>query len=1275
MNSTVKVTALLVTMVMVIGMLSLTSEDSVANPTGGWDEHADTTWYTGHENDTGYTLVDAADLAGLAKLVNENGVTFQNKTISLTPDTVYDLSAYYWIPIGNSARSSDVTEDTKVFSGTFDGAGSTISGLTDGSYTPGEASVDSDNEFLYGLFGFTNDATIKNLTLTEVNIDVYENGSTLGNSVGALVGYGLGTLTITEVSVSGTVTAQDSSAGVVGRFYGTSLSITDSNNSAIIYSPTKTGGFVGYAATNLQSATFTNCSNSGSIKGTLVGGIVGMFGKPADISTSISFEGYINNGAIVSTTDSPTSQMGAGGILGWEMGNDTNTGSITITGCNNTGDVCTSESKLQHAGGIVGYDNGTLIVENCTNSGSVYSIGNAGGIVGYNQGQLSIKNSKVTENPTISGGSASAGIVATIGGTTAELDSCTVEATISAPTSSDVYGQSYGYAVGKVSQMDLTISNMSDTSGIELIGVSYSTGDDQISLMKCDLATPLVWAMNGAPTTGDCSLTLSLEESTLAGVEFYKGRLIIESDDSSRIGSLVAGSFSSKDYLKDLGETSAGGVSITISSGTTLNVGTCMAVESTEEGFTSTSNSVKGVDSDSSIIVESSGTEAEFMSAGAYSWEDDAWKSYVDTSAYAGKYYAQKEDGIWFLAVILDDRGNGIAYKAYPNEADNKPESIDTQEPFVVTSIDTSDSGEDKLYIDLIERTDQSTYLQYTKAPGTVSWNLHTHYKSLVGTESKPVYDLYRAAPEGEEWFDYSYDSTTGFVPYYLVDAVELGRGNVTITINSGEHSLAVDSTDFHGTSLTVQAVEGADIVIHGFTVNGNTENKPTLTLEGLTFDGVENGSVSVGLFSNVTVEGCTFNDRVLSVDVGKIKDPNTSTCTGSTVIRDCTFNNVELTDDLYAASISNGTILFEGNTVDGYSRGANLRGAGTDGGSITATGNTISNLLAENEGAIQIAESIGGKAVSITDNTISNCKAAIAVHDGCAGTPSSFAVSENTISGTSVGILYKTDGDKIASQVQVDADNNLYVGTDGIATAISVSSDGGADTSGLVKCDTWYVDEDKNITNEDLTSDVQLVEGFNKPIAVSGNTITMSAAEGAQVNLDVTFGGGDRLLVGGTVSSLTVTVSIKPAAGGTDVDAMYDVTLKGITASGTYTITLGFDTPVDTVVEDVNVFYYVDASTRGDEMPVESFDSDSVTFTTTHLSLYGVELVTSLEPAPEPDDPSFSGDEDDYVPLPPSVNGSSGSSDDTVTIVACAAAAVVAALMAVFLVLTYRKD
>lgn len=47
--------------------------------------------------------------------------------------------------------------------------------------------------------------------------------------------------------------------------------------------------------------------------------------------------------------------------------------------------------------------------------------------------------------------------------------------------------------------------------------------------------------------------------------------------------------------------------------------------------------------------------------------------------------------------------------------------------------------------------------------------------------------------------------------------------------------------------------------------------------------------------------------------------------------------------------------------------------------------------------------------------------------------------------------------------------------------------------------------------------------------------------------------------------------------------------------------------------------------------------------------------------------------DDDDYVPLPP-VQVQEPEDDDTTTIVACAAAAVVAALMAVFLIMEYRK-
>lgn len=58
------------------------------------------------------------------------------------------------------------------------------------------------------------------------------------------------------------------------------------------------------------------------------------------------------------------------------------------------------------------------------------------------------------------------------------------------------------------------------------------------------------------------------------------------------------------------------------------------------------------------------------------------------------------------------------------------------------------------------------------------------------------------------------------------------------------------------------------------------------------------------------------------------------------------------------------------------------------------------------------------------------------------------------------------------------------------------------------------------------------------------------------------------------------------------------------------------------------------------------------------------------------PDDSGTPGWSDDDEDLPPMIRpGASSSEDDSVTIVACAAAAVVAALMAVFLIVSYKKE
>lgn len=124
-----------------------------------WDGTVDIGWYIGHEKDTKFEISTAAQLAGLAQLVNGTAkdsdnktiaaVTFSGKTIILTEDINLNTddvpaSGNEWTPIGNSDNS---------FNGIFDGDGHTVGGL----YVP-------DTTECPGLFGMGgDDAVIRNL--------------------------------------------------------------------------------------------------------------------------------------------------------------------------------------------------------------------------------------------------------------------------------------------------------------------------------------------------------------------------------------------------------------------------------------------------------------------------------------------------------------------------------------------------------------------------------------------------------------------------------------------------------------------------------------------------------------------------------------------------------------------------------------------------------------------------------------------------------------------------------------------------------------------------------------------------------------------------------------------------------------------------------------------------------------------------------------------------------------------------------------------------------
>ena len=93
--------------------------------------------------------------------------------------------------------------------------------------------------------------------------------------------------------------------------------------------------------------------------------------------------------------------------------------------------------------------------------------------------------------------------------------------------------------------------------------------------------------------------------------------------------------------------------------------------------------------------------------------------------------------------------------------------------------------------------------------------------------------------------------------------------------------------------------------------------------------------------------------------------------------------------------------------------------------------------------------------------------------------------------------------------------------------------------------------------------------------------------------------------------------------------------------------------------------------------IPTLEFGLDGVSFTVNGFSPFMLGAKQTVVPEPEPEYPPFNPgwNDDDYVPLPPViVQEPSENNDDTTTTVACAAAAVVAAIMAVFLIMEYRK-
>ena len=237
------------------------------------------------ESNGSYTVTSADGLMNIAELVN-GGKT----DINITLDKNIDLTGKDWTPIGTSFDNS--------YTGTFDGGGHTITGLT----------ITTKDQFV-GLFGYLNRAgTVKNVVMEGIQIT---SNHMFGNT-GGVAGFSWGT--IENCSVSGSVSGTKCVGGVVGA---------------------------------QKAGSITGCSSSATVKGTVdVGGVAGE--KWGSMTACYA------TGNVTLEIDSPKNLSG-GGLVGFNGGSGVlacyATGNVTSTG-SSTGNV--------HIGGLFG-DNYTTV--------------------------------------------------------------------------------------------------------------------------------------------------------------------------------------------------------------------------------------------------------------------------------------------------------------------------------------------------------------------------------------------------------------------------------------------------------------------------------------------------------------------------------------------------------------------------------------------------------------------------------------------------------------------------------------------------------------------------------------------------------------------------------------------------------------------------------------------------------------------------------------------------------------------------------------------------
>ncbi|MDS0260297.1 PGF-pre-PGF domain-containing protein [Haloarcula sp. S1CR25-12] len=280
-------------------------------------------------------------------------------------------------PVGTADELTN-PDTAPMFAGSLDGRNRTITGLN----------INRSNELFVGLFGATDSTTIRDLSLTNVDIRGASEEDVGGSTAtGGLVGLS-GDLTVSSVYVSGAVETGYSAGGVVGSNYGGAID----DGPILVFSDVTSEVGVTTSANNRGSAsggaigfwggpvTITNSRATGDVlgRGDDVGGFAGWIGTTWD---EVELSTISNSSATGNVTASGGGSIGsAGGLVGTLY--NAVTDSVSATGNVNSGGG-------DRAGGLVGDPDSVTRINSSYTTGDVTGADDVGGLVGNSADEIS----------------------------------------------------------------------------------------------------------------------------------------------------------------------------------------------------------------------------------------------------------------------------------------------------------------------------------------------------------------------------------------------------------------------------------------------------------------------------------------------------------------------------------------------------------------------------------------------------------------------------------------------------------------------------------------------------------------------------------------------------------------------------------------------------------------------------------------------------------------------------------------------------------------------